>query len=101
MNFVQKYIKFFVGISVLILVLIVFFFAKRSSVLETGSLHDWRAASLDRRIAATQILVGTDSHIDLLVACVDKMSKLPESGEMAVRDAVSLCHTGVKLKENL
>ena len=94
MNFVQKYIKFFVGISVLILVLIVF-------LLETGSLHDWRAATLDRRIAATQILVGTDSHIDLLVACVDKMSKLPESGEMAVRDAVSLCHTGIKLKENL
>ena len=101
MNFVKKYFKIFIGVAVLIMVLVVFFFAQRSGTLETGVLKDWRAAALDRRIAAAQILTGADKNVDLLVACVDKMATLPESGEMAVRDAISLCHTGVKLKENL
>ena len=101
MNFVKKYFKIFIGVAVLIMVLVVFFFAQRSGTLETGVLKDWRAAALDRRIAAAQILTGADKKVDLLVACVDKMATLPESGEMAVRDAMSLCHTGVKLKENL
>lgn len=101
MNFIKKYFKIVVGASVLILALVVFFFAQRSGTLETGVLKDWRAATLDRRVAATQILTGADRNIDLLVACVDKMATLPESGEMAIRDAMSLCHTGVKLKENL
>ena len=101
MNFVKKYFKIFVGVGVLILVLVVFFFAQRSGVLETGTLKDWRAASVERRVAAAQILTGADKGVDLLVACVDKMSALPDSGEMAVRDAVSLCYTGIQLKENL
>lgn len=101
MNFIKKYFKLFVGIAVLILALVVFFFAQRSNTLETGLLKDWRAASLDRRIAAAQIMIGADKDVTLLVACVDKMAALPESGEMAVRDAASLCHTGIKLKENI
>jgi hypothetical protein len=101
MDFIKKYLKLFIGVGVLILVLVVFFFAKRSNVLETGTLKDWRAASLDRRISAAQIMVGADKNSDLLVACIDKMATLPESGEMAVRDAASLCQTGIILKENL
>ena len=100
MDFIKKYLKLFIGISVLILVLVTFFFAKRSNVLETGSLKDWRAASTESRMAAARILTGTDTNTDLLVACITKMSQLPDSGEMAVRDAASLCQTGIKLKEN-
>ena len=101
MNFIKKYFKNFIGIAVLILVIVVFFFAQRSSTLETGVLKDWRAADLDRRVAAVQILVGADENTDTLVACIDKMATLPDSGEMAIRDAASLCHTGMQLKENL
>ncbi len=101
MNFIKKYFKIFIGAAVLLMVLVVFFFAQRSSDLETGTLKDWRAAAMDRRVAAAQILTGADKNIDLLVACVDKMAQLPDSGEMAIRDAASLCHTGIQLKENL
>jgi hypothetical protein len=101
MNFIKKYFKIFIGVGVLILVLVTFFFAKRSNVLETGTLKDWRAASIESRMAAAQILTGADEHVDLLVACIGKMSQLPDSNEMAVRDAASLCQTGIKLKENL
>ncbi len=101
MNFIKKYFKIFIGACVLLLVGVVFFFAQRSGTLETGTLKDWRAADFERRIAAAQILTGADAHVDILVACVDKMSTLPDSGEMAIRDAMSLCYTGVQLKENL
>lgn len=100
MNFIKKYFKLLVGTAVLILVVIVGFFAMRSNDLETGSLKDWRAASLERRISATKIVVGSDDNTDLLVACVDKMATLPDAGEMAVRDAVSLCNMGIVLKSN-
>ena len=30
-----------------------------------------------------------------------QMATLPDSGEMAIRDAASLCYTGIQLKENL
>ena len=101
MNFFKRFFKIFVGIAVLVLVVIVFFFAQRSGALETGVLKDWRASSAERRVAAAQILIGADEDVDLLVACVDKMASLPDSGQMAIRDAVSLCHTGIQLKENL
>lgn len=101
MNMTKKYFKLFIGVAVLILVIIVFFFAQRSGTLETGTLKDWRAAPMDRRISAAQIMTGAGDNIELMVACVDKMAKLPDSGEMAVRDAMSLCNTGVKLKQNL
>ena len=101
MNFVKKYLKIFIGISVLILAVIVFFFAQRSSTLETSTLKDWRSAPMDRRISAIQIMTGADNDIELLVACVDKMATLPDSGEMMVRDAASLCYTGNQLKQSL
>ena len=83
------------------MVIFVFFFAQRSNALETGTLKDWRAAPMDRRVAAAQIMTGATENIDILVTCIDKMATLPDSGVMAVRDAASLCHTGIKLKQNL
>ena len=73
MNFIKKYFKLFVGVGVLILVLVTFFFAKRSNVLETGSLKDWRAASTESRMSAARILTGTDTMsnywLHVLIKC--------------------------------
>lgn len=100
MKFLKKYLKFFIGVAVLILAVLVFFLAQRSGDLENANLKKWRNADLDRRMAAVQILSASDEYTDLLVQCVDKIAELPDSGEMAVKDAVSLCYTGVLLKEN-
>ncbi len=101
MKFIKKYLKFIIGVCVLILVIVLFFMVQRSSDLESGYIKDWRAASLERRTAAVKILTASDNNSELLVQCVDKIATLPESGEMAIRDAVSLCYTGVQLKENI
>ncbi len=101
MNFIKKYFKIFVGAAVFISVLVVFFFAMKSNDLETGNLRRWRASSVEQRMAAIKVLIANEENTDILVKCVDKISDLPDSGEMTVRDAVSLCYTGIQLKENL
>jgi hypothetical protein len=101
MKFVKKYFKLFIGICVLILAIVVFFFAKNSTALETGLLNDWRAASMDRRVAAAKILTGNEEEVEWMVACIDKITTLPKAGEMAVRDAASLCYTGRELQQNM
>ena len=100
MKFVKKYLKIFIGVAVLILAIVVFFFAMRTSNLENASLRKWRAADLNRRMAAAQILSASNANLDLLVKCVDKIATLPESGDMMVRDAVTLCNMGIIMNEN-
>ena len=94
-------LKFLLGIAVLLAVFLVFFYTQRSNDLSTGTLKNWASASNDQRVAATKVAVAGDSDIDLIVACVNKMSTLPDSHEMIVRDAISLCYTGIILRENL
>lgn len=101
MKFIKKYFKLFIGVCVLVMVVLVFFFAKRGESLEIGTLKDWRSASIDRRVASVQILTASEENNDILVACIDKISSLPDSSEMAVRDAISLCQTGLKLQQNM
>ena len=101
MKFIKKYFKLFIGICVLVMVVLVFFFAKRGETLEIGTSKDWRSASIDRRVASVQILTASEENNDILVACIDKISTLPDSSEMAVRDAISLCQTGLKLQQNM
>ena len=101
MKRIKKLLLFVVGICVLLMAIFVFFRAQRSTDLEGGKLSNWRAASLERRIAAVKILRASDEDTELLVACVDKIAQLPESGEMEIRDAVALCYTGIQLKDNI
>ena len=100
MKFIKKYLKLIIGIAVLVFVIIVFFFAMRTSNLENASLRKWRAADLNRRMAAAQILSASDNNLELLVKCVDKIATLPDSGDMAVRDAVVLCNMGIVMNSN-
>lgn len=100
MKNVKLILKLFIGVAALLLVMVVFSCALRKGNLETDNLKAWRAASLDRRAAAVRMLTATDDDTELMVACVDKIATLPDSGEMAVRDAVSLCYTGAQIKQN-
>ena len=100
MNFVKKYLKTIIGIAVLVLAIAVFFFMMRYGNIENGTLRKWRTADHERRMAAAQILSASDDNLDLLVQCVDKIATLPESGDMMVRDAVTLCNMGIIMNKN-
>lgn len=98
----KSVLKLVLGIAVLLTVFFVFFHTQRSNDLAVSNLKDWVSASSDQRAATARVIVASDdADIDLIVACVSKMATLPDSHEMVVRDAISLCHTGIILKENI
>lgn len=101
MRFLKKYFKVLIGIAALILVFVMFAMTQRAENLESGTLKNWVAAPFERRIAAAQILVGSDVNSELITQCIDKIATLPDAGEMAIKDAASLCYTGMQLKEHL
>lgn len=102
MNFLKKYLKFIIGIAVLIMALIVFACTmKTTDNLEAGTLKDWQKAPIERRSAAMRMVVASDENIDILVACVDKIATMPDASVMTVRDAAALCNTGIQLKANM
>ncbi|MDR0741691.1 MAG: hypothetical protein LBF28_02865 [Rickettsiales bacterium] len=97
----KKHFKLFIGISAIILFAVVFFFLSKSGELETGSMTRWKSAPVERRAAAVKILTGTDDGADLMVRCLDKIADLPESADMPVKDAASLCFMGIQLKDSI
>ena len=98
----KSLLKFIIGIAVLLAVFFVFFFSQRSNDLASDTLKHWVTASNEQRTATARVIVASDdADINLIVACVDKMATLPDSNEMVVRDAISLCHTGIILKEHI
>ena len=101
MKFLKKSLSFIVGIFALLAAVYMFIGVQKTTSLESGTLKDWRAASVERRIAAIKILRASDENMDILVKCVDKMANLPDSSDMAVRDATELCFMGMQLKENI
>ncbi len=101
MNFLKKYLKIFIGAGVLIVVLFIFAMSMRSGNLSTGTLKSWPSANLDERSTTIRTLVGSDENTDVLVACVDKMSTLPDAEQLSIADAARLCNLGLQLKSNL
>ena len=102
MKFIKRNFIFVVGLAVLVLTAFIFFSGmKAQSNLEDGELRAWKSASEARRVAAVKILTGSEENNDIMVACLDKMAILPDSGTVKIRDAASLCLTGIMLKDNL
>lgn len=101
MKTLKKISVFIIGIFALLFAVSIFIRAQKTTALESGTLKDWRAASVERRMSAIKILRANDDNIDILVRCVDKMATLPDSGDMSVRDATELCFMGMQLKENI
>lgn len=100
-KFLKKYLKFFLGITALLLVIFLFVQSQKNSDLESKNLSVWRNSSVENRLAAVKILIASEENIDLIVQCVDKIAALPDSGEMTVRDATELCFMGTKLKSDI
>ncbi len=101
MHRVKAPLKLLIGIAVLILVGVAFFFLSRSADLENGNLKHWSAASSDRRVAAVKILTGSEDDTELMIQCLNKMATLADASDMPIKDAASLCYAGIQLKDNI
>ena len=101
MKILKTVLIFLIGIGVLIMAIMFFAQSQKTTSLESGTLKHWPSASVDRRIAAVKILTATDKDNEIVVQCVDKMTTLPDSDTMPVRDAVNLCFAGMQIKNQI
>lgn len=95
---IKKYLKFVIGVLVLLVAVLVFVQTRNTTRLEDGRLKEWVVATESRKVSAIKILTASDADLGLLVKCVNKMAGLPDSGEMYVRDAAELCFMGIQLQ---
>ena len=100
-RFIKTFWKFFVGIGVLLLAVLVFTQTRKTISLETGKLSDWQKSAVERKMTAVKVLTASNDNLELLVKCVDKIATLPDSADMPVRDATELCFMGIKLKDTI
>ena len=92
--------KFVLGLAVLLTVAFIFFNTQKSNSLEKNTLKHWLSASNEQRITTVKIAVAGDGDIDLIVACVNKIAALPDSGDMDITTAIIFCNTGNAIKDN-
>lgn len=94
-------IKLFIKISIVICVLFVFvvlgFFVKPTRTFENSNMKKWVNLSEQEKITTLQHIIPNAENQELLIDCVNKISGLPDSDNMIIRDAAVLCYNGIKL----
>lgn len=94
-------IKLFIKISIIVCVLFVFivlgFFVKPTRTFENSNMKKWSGLSEQEKITTLQHIIPNAENQELLINCVNKISELPDSDNMIVRDAAALCYNGIKL----
>jgi hypothetical protein len=97
-------IKLFIKISIVVCVLFIFvvlgFFVKPIRTFEKSNMKKWLTLSEQERITTVQRVVPNAENQDLLINCITKIAKLPDSNEMIIHDATVLCYNGIKLSSN-
>ena len=98
---IQK-IKLFIKASIIVAVLFVFivlgiFVRPASSDFENSHMKKWLVLNEQQRVSVLNRVVNGAEDQDLLFKCVDKIARLPDSDDMLIRDAISLCYNGIKM----
>jgi len=98
---IQK-IKLFIKASIIIAVLFVFvvlgiFVRPSSSNFENSHMKKWLVLNKQQRIFTLNRVVNDADDQELLLQCVDKIAGLPDSDDMLIRDAISICYNGIKI----
>lgn len=94
---IKRFIKVSVALAIIVLAVILGFFVKHSHTFENNNMQKWLEITDTQRITTLEKIVKEPENQDLIVSCVTKIAQLPDSNEMIIRDAISLCYNGIKL----
>lgn len=94
---IKKFIKISVASGLIILFVFLGFFVKHKRSFENSNMGKWIALTDLQRIETLQKIIPNIEDQDLLLACMNKIATLPESSDMIIQSAASLCHAGIKL----
>ena len=94
---IKRFIKISVASGLVALFVFLGFFVKHKQSFENSNMGKWPALSDSQRIETLQKIIPNIEDQDLLLACMNKIATLPESSNMIIQSAASLCHNGIKL----
>lgn len=94
---IKRFIKISVASGLIVLFVFLGFFVKHKRSLENSTMSKWLTLTDMQRIEILQKIIPNIENQDLLLACMNKIATLPESSNMIIQSAASLCHAGIKL----
>ena len=97
---IKRFIKIIIAVAIILLAFISGIFVKYSHTFENNNMTKWLTITDSQRISTLERIVKEPENQDLIIACVNKIAELPDSNEMIIRDAISLCYNGIKLNRN-
>ena len=96
----KRLFKISVACCVLILLVVLGFFVKHIYTFENSSMKKWLSLSEQQQVLTIKRVIpdfDTLENNDLLIQCITKIALLPDSENMDIRDAASLCYNGMKI----
>ena len=94
---IKRAIKIAIALFVLVLFIVLGFFAQYNRTFENSNMKKWSKLTDSQKISTLNSVKRHMPDKDLMLACMDKIAELPDSHEMMIRDAASLCYNGIKL----
>ena len=94
-------IKLFIKASIIVAVLFIFvvlgIFVRPAATFENAHMKKWLVLDEQQRISTLNRVVKNADNQELLLQCVGKIANIPESNEMLIRDAITLCYGGIQM----
>ena len=94
---IKTFIKLAIIVSVLFVFIVLGFFITPNHSFENANMKKWTSLTKEQKIETIENIVKTTDNQDLLIDCITKISALPDSENMQIRDATVLCYNGIKL----
>lgn len=94
---IKRILKVSIAGAVLVVLIVLGFFVKNTRTFENADMKKWLALTESQQIATLNRVVANFDNQTLLIKCVTKIAKLPDSDKMDIRDAIVICYNGIKI----
>ena len=97
---IKRIIKISIAIAVAVILVFLGFFVKYNYTFENASMEKWRNLTTEQQINTLNRVVSDYDNEELLLQCVTKISQIPDSQKMDIRDAIVICYNGIKINQD-
>ena len=94
---IKRLLKIGIAAGIFALLFVLGLFVKINYTFENSNMKKWLVLSTNQQINTVHKIALDVDDMDLLLDCVTKIANLPDSENMNIRDAVSLCYNGIKI----
>ena len=100
-QYIKNFIKISVATGLVVLFIVLTFFVKHTHTFENSNMAKWTSLSDIQQINTIKRISPDFNKDDLFMKCMEKIAALPESDNMIIQSAISLCYNGIKLNNVL